>query len=225
VIAVLRKYLVLAVLISVGLSAAAQDAPPATVSFGFNFPGSDPEQFTLSVGSDGHSIYDSDGKLTPQSDAGDPFHFEFTISQASRDHIFDLAKRANYFTAEVDTKRPNLAFMGKKTLAYKDAQHDTHVAYNYTIIPEVQELTAYCQHLSETLEFGRRLEFYRRYQKLALDDELKRMEEMVQSNQLSELSAIAPILQKVAKDPTILNMDRARALRVLNKAGAVPAAH
>jgi hypothetical protein len=51
------------------------------------------------------------------------------------------------------------------------------------------------------------------------------MEEMVQSNQLSELSAIAPILQKVAKDPTILNMDRARALRVLNKAGAVPAAH
>ena len=89
-----------------------------------------------------------------------------------------------------------MAFMGKKTLAYKDAQHDTHVAFNYTALPEVQELTAFCQHLSETLEFGRRLEFYQRYQKLALDDELKRMEETVQSNQLSELAAISPILQK-----------------------------
>jgi hypothetical protein len=205
--------------------AAAQDAALPTVTFSFDFPGSDPEHFVLSVRSDGHSTYDSDGKLTPQSDSGDPFHFDFTISQSSRDHIFDLAKRAHYFEGEVDSKPPNIAFMGKKTLSYKDAQRNTQAIYNYTAIPEVQELTAFCQHLSETLEFGRRLAFYRRYQKLALDDELKRMEEMVQSNELSELPAIVPILQGIAKDPSVLNMVRARSLRILYKAGVSNSMH
>jgi hypothetical protein len=199
--------------------ALAQDSALPAVTFTFDFPGSDPEHFSLSVRSDGQSVYDSNGKLTPQSEDGDPFHFEFTISQASRDHIFDLAKRAHYFEGEVDSKPPNIAFMGKKTLSFKDAQKNTLATYNYTTISEVQQLTAFCQHLSETLEFGRRLKFYRRYQKLALDDELKRMEEMVQDNELSELPAIAPILQAIAQDPSILNMVRARALRVLDKAG------
>lgn len=197
----------------------AQDAPISTVTFTFDFPGSDPEHFALSVQSDGHSTYDSNGKLTPQSEDGEPFHFEFNISQPSRDHVFDLAKRAHHFEGEIESKPPNIAFMGQKTLSYKDARRTTQASYNYTAIPEVQELTVFCQHLSETLEFGRRLQFYRRYQKLALDDELKRMEEMTQDNELSELPAIVPILQGVAKDPSVLNMARARALRLLYKAG------
>jgi hypothetical protein len=210
-----RPLLILAIFC---LPTLAQDAALSTVTFTFDFPGSDPEHFVLSVQSDGHSTYDSNGKLTPQSEDGDPFHFEFTISQPSRDHIFDLTKRAHYFEGEVDSKPPNIAFMGKKTLSYKDAQRNTQAAYNYTAVPEIQELTAFSQHLSETLEFGRRLQFYRRYQKLALDDELKRMEEMAQDNELSELSAIAPILQAIANDSSILNIARARARRLLEKA-------
>ena len=89
----------------------------------------------------------------------------------------------------------------------------------------MQELTDFCQHLSETLEFGRRLQFYRRYQKLALDDQLKRMEEMVQDNQLSELPVIVPVLQGIAKDPSLLNIARARARRLLDKAGANDVTH
>ena len=41
----------------------------------------------------------------------------------------------------------------------------------------VQQLTQLFQSLSTTLEFGRRLEYFHRYQKLALDEELKRMED------------------------------------------------
>jgi hypothetical protein len=114
---------------------------------------------------------------------------------------------------------PNVAFTGKKTVVYTDSQKNVQVAYVNSVVPAVQEFTAFCQHLSETLEFGRRLEFYRRYQKLALDDELQRMEEMAKDGQLSELPAVAPILQAIAKDTSVMNMVRGRALRLLDKAG------
>ena len=221
----LRTCKILLVLAFLWIPALAQDAVTPTVTFTLDFPGSEPEHFSLSVQSDGHSVYDSNGKLTDQSEDGDPFHYEFTISPGSRDRVFDLAKRAHYFEGELDFKPKNIAFTGKKTLSYKDAQKNTQATYNYSAIPEVQELTDFCQHLSETLEFGRRLQFYRRYQKLALDDQLKRMEEMVQDNQLSELPVIVPVLQGIAKDPSLLNIAHARARRLLDKAGANDVTH
>ena len=224
-IALFRSSRFLMLLALFSFFALAQDAAAPTVTFTLDFPGSDPEHFALSVRSDGRSTYDSNGKLTSQSEDGDPFHLEFTISEPSRNHILDLARKAHYFEGELDSKLPNIAFTGKKTVTYKDAQKNTQAVYNYSAIPAIQELTAFCQQLSETLEFGRRLEFYHRYQKLALDDELKRMEEMAQSNELSELPAIVPVLQGIAKDPSILNMARARARRLLDKAGVRNAVH
>jgi hypothetical protein len=84
----------------------------------------------------------------------------------------------------------------------------------------VQELTELFQNMASTLEFGRRLEYYHRYQKLGLDEELKRMEEMANDNQLHELSAVAPVLQQIAEDNTVINPVRARAQRMLAKASA-----
>jgi hypothetical protein len=134
--------------------------------------------------------------------------------------IFDLAKRAHYFQGDVDSKKRNLASTGRKTLSYKDDQRSTEATYNYSPIPAVQELTQIFQSLSATLEFGRRLEYFHHYQKLALDDELKRMEETAEQNGLTELTAVAPILQQIANDNSVINPVRARAQRLLERAEA-----
>ena len=51
-----------------------------------------------------------------------------------------------------------------------------------------------------------------------LDEELKRMEEMVSSNQLIEVTAIRPILDQIIADPAVINVSRARAQRLLEQA-------
>jgi hypothetical protein len=79
----------------------------------------------------------------------------------------------------------------------------------------VQDLTSLFQQLSTTLEFGRRLEYYRHYQKTALDEELKHMEQQSSENDLEELAAVAPILRQIATDPSLMNVVRARAQRLL----------
>lgn len=188
---------------------------PATVSFTLDFPNSIPDHYTITVANDGHATYDSTGKLTPEGEAPDPFHLDFQITPATQTKIFDLAGRAKYFEGKVDSGKKNLAFTGQKTLAYKDANRTTRADYNFSPNVPVQELTALFQNLSTTLEFGRRLDYYHHYQKLALDEELKRMEEMNREGSLAEMQAVAPILRAIANDNSVVNVARARAQRLM----------
>jgi len=51
-----------------------------------------------------------------------------------------------------------------------------------------------------------------------LDEELKRMEDMAKGNSLEEIQAIEPILRRIAADPTVINVVRARAQRLAEQA-------
>jgi len=205
--------------LALGLSVSAWAQEPAVVTFTLDFPGSEPSHYVISVSSDGHSTYESDGKLSPDSDA-DPFHLDFSMSPATSKTIFDLAKRAHYFQGQIDSNKRGLASTGAKTLTYKDAQQSATATYNYSPIAAVQQVTQLFQSLSMTLEYGRRLKYFHRYQKLALDEELKRMEGMANENSLEELPAVVPILQEIASDSSVINPVRARAQRMIERAGA-----
>ncbi len=189
--------------------------PSAVVTFSVDFPGADPAHFALSVSSDTKASYDSRIDQTSEDVAADTFHFDFQVSNQTRDRIFELAGKADYFTKALDSGKDKIAFTGTKILTYKDASKDTKATYNYSTIPAVQMLSGIFQRLSNTLECGRRLDFDYRYQKLALEAELKRMEAMQKEGDLQDLQAIAPILQKIANDPSLINVSRARAGRLI----------
>ncbi|MBV8893111.1 MAG: hypothetical protein JO266_14280, partial [Acidobacteria bacterium] len=55
-------------------------------------------------------------------------------------------------------------------------------------------------------------------QKLALDEELKGMEQQADQNELVDVEAVAPILKKIVGDSSVMNVTRARAERLLEKA-------
>jgi hypothetical protein len=203
----------------VALAMPLQAQEHATVTFTLDFPGSQPDHYAISISSDGHSTYDSNSKLSDDSEE-DPFHLDFVVSDAARTRLFDLTARAKYFQGELDSKKRNLASTGNKTLAYRDGRHNNQGSYNYSPNPAVQELTSFFQNLSSTLEFGHRIEYFHHYQKLGLDEELKRLEDTARQNGLEELQVIAPILQKVAEDATVINPVRARAQRLLRQAAA-----
>lgn len=206
-------------LVLFALLASAQGEEPATVTFTLDFPGSQPEHYSMQVESGGRGRYESSGKLAPDSEESDSFSCPFTVSPATSQRIFALAAKANYFRKDLDSHRKGMAFTGKKTLAYKDAQRSGESSYNYSPDPAVQEMTSLFQALSATLEFGHRLDYDHRYQKLALDEELKRLEEQARSGAVVELSAIESILRQIVDDASVINVTRARAQRILEQAG------
>jgi len=197
---------------------------PATVTFSLDFPSSDPEHYSIVVQSDGHARYECSGKMSPDSDDRETYQAEFMFSDATRTRIFDLAAQAHYFSGKIDSGNRKLAFTGAKKLVYKDGQRESAAAFNFSPLPAVQELTGLFQRVAATLEFGRRLSHYHRYQKLALDDELKTMEDQARRGDLIELQAVKPVLQEIYDDSSVINVVRARAQRIMEM-GAAPAAH
>lgn len=199
------------------MTAAAQ----GNVTFSIDFPNSSPEHYSISVQADGHAHYESSGKITQDSDERDSYEADFVFSDTSRGRIFDLAAQAHYFAGKVDSGNKKIAFTGAKKLSYSDGPRKTTVEYNYTSVPAVQQLTTLFQSVSGTLEYGRRLTYFRRYQKLALDDELKRMEDQARRGELAELQAVTPVLQDIYDDNSVIKVVRARARRIIDM-GPVP---
>jgi hypothetical protein len=216
----LRKLRTLPLLITLPLCLAGYgQQPAASVSFKLDFAGADPSHYEILIASDGQGSYISNGKFDDHSDPADPAPLQFVVSENIRKQVFDLAKKSHYFAGKVDSGQKNIANTGAKTLAYKDASHNSQATYNYSMLQPITQLTSIFQNLSTTMEFGRRLVYLHKYQKLAIDDQLKRMEEMQRENSLGDVGAIAPVLKDIAIDSSVMNVSRARALRLLATAG------
>ena len=190
-------------------------ADSGTITFSLDFPNSAPEHYSFTVQSDGEAKYESSGKISPDSDERDDYHTEFKFSEPTRARIFQLASQAHYFSGKVDSGNKKLAFTGAKKLSYSDGQRNTSAEYNFSSLAPVQQLTTLFQSVGATLEYGRRLTYFHRYQKLALDEELKRMEDQARHAEIGELQAVKPILQDIYDDSSVIKVVRARALRIM----------
>ena len=188
--------------------------PQPTVTFSLDFPESVPSHYSIRVTKDGKADYESMGKLTPEAE-GDPFSYSFNMTRANLERIFELAETAEFFQTEVEYKKGRQANTGKKTLSYEGPDHHGDVIYNYSSHQEIQQLTRIFQSIASTIEAVRRLQYFHQYQPLALEDDLKRMEEMAKGKDLEELQAATPILHEIVDDKSILNVSRMRAQRLL----------
>ena len=190
-----------------------------TVTFKLDFPHSNPEHYSIAVDAGGHTRYECSGKVAEDSEE-EAYRAEFVISARNRERIFEWAKQAQYFAGQVDSANPKLAFTGTKILSYQDGEKSNTAQYNYSHLEPVRQLTGFFQGMAGTLEYGRRLAYYHRYQKLALDDELKRMEAQAKNNELAELQGVAPVLREIVGDTSVMNVVRARAQELIQMGGA-----
>jgi len=196
----------------------------ATVTFTLDFPQSNPAHYSISVDATGHARYECIGKIAEDSES-QPDRAEFEVSPNNREKIFEWTKQAKYFSGKMDSGNSKLAFTGTKWLSYQDGQRSNSAQYNYSNLEPVRELTSLFQSMAGTLEYGSRLAYYHRYQKLALDDELKHMEAQAKSDELTELQAVRPVLQEIVEDASVINVVRARAKELIEMGSGVAAGH
>lgn len=211
--------LAVAGLSGVALPQAGNAASIATVTFSLDFPQSDPSHYSITVDAAGHASYESTVKVEESADE-QSYRTEFSMSPGNRERIFESAKQAKYFAGKVDTGNQKLAFTGTKILSYQDGQRSFTARYNYSNLEPVRQLTTLFQNMGNTLDYGRQLAYYHRYQKLALDDELKRMEAQAKNNELNELQSVQPVLQEIVDDTSVINVVRARARTLIEMGSA-----
>jgi hypothetical protein len=194
---------------------------PPVVTFTFDFPQSNPEHYSISVDATGRARYECTESIAEGSEK-QVYKSEFEMSAANRNRIFEWAKQAQYFAGKLDSGNRKLAFSGAKILSYEDSQRSFTARYNYSSLAAVQQLTALFQNMAGTLDYGSRLSYYHRYQKLALDEELKHMEAQAKSSEIGELQAVAPVLQEIVDDTSVINVVRSRAKQLIEMGNNAP---
>jgi hypothetical protein len=196
----------------------------AVVTFTLDFPQSEPPHYSIAVDATGHATYECTVRIEESAEE-QTYRAEFEVSPGNRERIFEWAKEAKYFTGKIDSGNAKLAFTGAKTLSYQDGERSNSERYNFSSLEPVRQLTTLFQNMENTLDHGRRLAYYHRYQKLALDEELKRMEAQARNNELSELQALAAVLQEIVEDTSVINGVRARAKELIQMGSGAGAGH
>jgi hypothetical protein len=188
----------------------------ASVEFGFDWLQGVPwQKYTIDVAIDGKAHFEGTPHPDETNDT-DVFQQDFTVAETNRLKIFTLAQKANYFRGDFDSHLKRIAQTGKKTLRYQSSQVNGSTTFNWSKDPDVDELTHYFQGVATTIDFGRRLEFQHRFDKLGMDERMKELEDLQASHSVEELAIIAPTLQKIADDPNLMNISRESARRLLH---------
>lgn len=233
-------YLVIS-LIASQLHAQQQDA---SVAFKFSWKYGRPSDYIITLHRNGQVDYLSDDhslsspqernqpvesnseQLVQAADAAsqDRFTKQFQASDAVRDKVFALSEQVKFFDGQFEFTAHPVAQTGNKTLEYQDATRHTSTTYNYSENLSIQALTEVFQGISLTIESGRKLDFDRRFDKLSLHQDLKAMDELSKDGHLYEVQAIAPILQRISNDRTVLHIAQQTAQRILARAGLAPPA-
>jgi hypothetical protein len=188
-----------------------------TVTFTLDWPEAEPAHYVLTIDSSGAAAYQSTGG---SKSGGQPYSIKFTVSEGARSRVFDTARSLDYFSRDFEYKKGKIAFTGKKTLAYADAERKSETSYNWSDNSALRKLTELLQGISTTLEFGRSLGYMRRYDKLGLNAELKRMDELAAGGHLAELQVLSPELEQIAGDASVMEIARQKARKLLQRANA-----
>jgi len=181
-------------------------------------------KYTISVDDAGNAHFEGVGNPVESGDS-DAYAQDFIMSDANRQKIFELTKKVDYFQGDLESKAKNIAKTGQKSLEYhgKTATGGQTVnsaaTYNYSSNADVQELTRFFQAVATTIDFGRKLAFQYRFDKLGLDARLYSLQEMYTTHFAEELQAIEPILQKIASDPNMMHINRVTANQLLKSIG------
>lgn len=203
--------------------------PPAVlqgqVSFQFERAGLPVPRYTLEIHEDGTGRYQADeaASVPNQSSSAAQYvggkHIDRTIvlSPATVAKIFKQARSLDRFNIVCDSKAKNIANTGKKTLSYVGVDGKGSCVYNYSDNKNVTALSDMFLAIAFTLDEGRRLEFFHRYDRLGLDSEMSTLAHEAEAGRALELGTIAPTLGLIEADTALIQRVRLQAGKLLEQ--------
>ena len=203
--------------------------PPAVlqgqVSFEFERAGLPVPRYSLEIHEDGTGRYQADESATvpsPSSSAaqymgGKHVDRTITLSPATVAKIFKQARSLDRFNIACDSKAKNIANTGKKTLSYVGPDGRGSCVYNYSENKSVAALTDMFLAIAFTMDEGRRLEFFHRYDRLGLDSEMSMLAHEAEQGRALELGTIAPTLESIERDTALIQRVRLQAGKLLEQ--------
>jgi len=170
--------------------------------FSKSFPGSTPAYVAITVEQSGAGVY--------KEAADDDNPLKFQLSSADTTEMFTLADKLDRFKRPLESPL-KVAKMGMKTLRYEEDGKSTEVKFNFSEDVDARALTDWFERISETGQSYYALERAVKYDKLGVNQALLQFEISRDRKRVVSPQLFLPMLDRVAKNDSYLNMARSRA--------------
>jgi hypothetical protein len=182
----------------------------------------DPSYYSIAIDSSGTATYQSAPKGMEES--GMLFTIEFPVSDRTRRIAFNLAQRLDYFAGGFGESHSAPDKDNVHTLAYRYEGVKNEYTYSASSDPDIEELTSVFEELSQTFEYGRRLNDLKVHNKRGIEPQLEAMRSKAERHALRDLSALVPILRGLATDASLDAAVRKQAATLIAVASHSPQA-
>ncbi len=186
-------------LLSVATLAAA-DLPKITYTK--TFPGSTPAFVEIVVDKEGHGVY--------KEATNDENPMAFVLSAEESATVFDLAAKLDHFSKPVESPI-KVAFMGDKVFRWENGSEKHEVKFNYSALPEAQELWDWFERMAESEQRFAVLDSAMHFDKLGVNQALLELETTYDRRRLVAMAQFLPLLDKIAGSERYMHMARERA--------------
>ena len=189
-----------------GLLSAAQGP---TVFFSRTLAGSVPPYVQVTL--------ERDGRATYRESVSDPDEVPilFQLRQPEVDEIFDLVAKVDFFQKPLESGL-KVANMGMKVLRYSDGTQTNEQKFNYSQDLNASLLADWFGRIIETELHFINLERTVRFDKLGVNQVLLRLQSSMEKNRVVAAEQFLPLLDRVVKNDSYLNMARERADALAN---------
>ncbi len=180
-------------------------AQEGTIFYSKSFPKSKPEYMEIVVEPTGDAIY--------KESAEDEQPVKFKLMPDEVKAVWGLAEKVGYFSKPLESGLP-VARMGEKTYRYTNGERKTEVKFNYTQDVDGQALQDWFERMTETVNLYFDLERTAKFERLGVDRALLHLEAAWDKKRLLSYELYYPLLNRVIKNDSYLNMARDRAARL-----------
>jgi hypothetical protein len=194
------------------LSCSALCATDARLFFSKSFPGSSPAYVAISVDQSGAGDY--------REAADDDNPLKFQLSAADTTEMFGLADKLDRFKRPLESPL-KVAQMGMKTFRFEEGGKSTEVKFNFSEDLDARLLTDWFERISETGQNYYALERAVKYDKLGVNQALLQFNIAMDKKRVVSPQLFLPMLDRVAKNDTYLNMARTRAANLADSIRAL----
>ena len=185
----------------VGMAAAA-DVP--RISYTKIFPGSDPAYMATTIDRNGAVTYRETKDEEPEM-----FQLEADAVKA----IFDLADKLDHFKKPLESGL-KVAKTGDKTFRWENGAEASETKFNYSLDENAKTLQDWFERISESERALMLLRRNIRFDKLGVNDAVLRIDTAWSQKRLVGREQFLPLLDRVAKNDTFINLARERAARL-----------
>ncbi len=166
------------------------------------FPGSVPAYVSIRVERNGNGEY----KDTPDDDRPLKFH----LPESDANSLFALVEKLHRFSRPLEAP-VKVAFMGMKTFRFEDGAEQHEVKFNFSEDLDAKLLADWFERINETEQLLIGLERAAKYDKLGLNKAILQLEIAMDRKRVIDPEQMLPLLDRVSKNESYINMARQRA--------------